>query len=756
MKLYPIIGLALTCGAVAPAFAQTCETTRNLTIVSATDEGFYEETHGPENTIDGDFDPDSRWSSESQGGARTLLLDLGAVQTLTAVDVAWYKGDSRKSTFAIEASVNGEDFTTVREVGQTGGATTEFERYDLDPVTAQYVRIVGTGNESNAWNSIVEIAATGCGTDVAAPSEPVLTPRRAAGGMFGLDPTAAPGANFDLQGWYITTPVDNDGDNRSDNVYENELAAGWTDPQYFYTDPATGGMVFVSTTNGARTSTNTNYSRTELRGMLRRGDDSIATRVDGGFPNANNWVFSSAPIEAQAAAGGVDGVMRATLSVNQVTRQGIDSQIGRVIIGQIHAKDDEPIRLYYRKLPQNKYGSIYFAHEPATGAEQWVEIIGSRANWAANPDDGIALDEVFSYEIRVDGVAEGDAIIPMLYVSIIRDDGTVIEAEPYDMRDSGFSVANEFMYFKAGAYSQNNSSPDPDRDFDRVTFFTLETEHDAPPVIEGGIPVPELLVEEVMVEDAVAGVVFNDSFADGDRSDSADATDANWWTTSSSSAIEIAPNALGLVSGSSGRGIRTVFEPQKLTVGQTLRASFDFVTPETVGVDRDSAFRIGLFDTAGRTELNGDLSASSSTPQPLYDGLPGYMMTFDVGMADASAAQIKLLRHNVDTQGRLLGTTKGYSALGGGGDAYVFEPNTAYSGVMSITRTDDGITLSGELHSGGALLSTFSIADADVAMETIGMLAFHTNSKTFGTSKDPNTADNGVDFTNVTVEVIDN
>ena len=100
-----------------------------------------------------------------------------------------------------------------------------------------------------------------------------------------------------------------------------------------------------------------------------------------------------APRSAQAKEGGVDGILKATLSVNQVTRLGEEYQVGRVIIGQIHAKDDEPIRLYYRKLPQNKFGAIYYAHEPATGKEQSIEIIGSRADRAPNPDDGSILAE---------------------------------------------------------------------------------------------------------------------------------------------------------------------------------------------------------------------------------------------------------------------------------------------------------------------------------------------------------------------------
>ncbi|WP_394155080.1 polysaccharide lyase family 7 protein [Loktanella salsilacus] len=482
LNLIKYIGIITASGVALPAYAQdACDSPRQLTIVSATDEGLYEETHGPENTIDGDMDAESRWSSESQGGPRTLLLDLGAEQNLTSVQIAFFKGDERKTKFAIETSLDGEAFETVIPEQQSGGTTGDFEAFELNSISAQFMRLTGFGNESNNWNSIVEIAAFGCGEQVEAPEQAVLTERRGRG-MFGLDPDAAPGENFDLSGWYMTTPADDDGDGISDSVYENELAAGWTDPRYFFTDAATGGMVFRTTPSGAKTSANTNYTRSELRGMIRRGDESISVRRDDGFPNANNWVFSSAPKAAQEAAGGVDGIMRATLAVNQVTRLGKDYQIGRVIIGQIHAKDDEPIRLYYRKLPQNKYGSIYYAHEPATGKEEWVELIGSRADVAANPDDGIALDEIFSYEIEVKGKQEGDAIIPMLHVKIIRDDGSEVIAEPFDMRDSGFSIEDEFMYFKAGAYTQNNSSPDPEMDFDRVTFYALDYEHGAPPV----------------------------------------------------------------------------------------------------------------------------------------------------------------------------------------------------------------------------------------------------------------------------------
>ena len=59
MKIIYLTCLGMALMPLSPALAQSaCEASGPLTIVSATDDGLYEETHGPENTIDGDFDPD--------------------------------------------------------------------------------------------------------------------------------------------------------------------------------------------------------------------------------------------------------------------------------------------------------------------------------------------------------------------------------------------------------------------------------------------------------------------------------------------------------------------------------------------------------------------------------------------------------------------------------------------------------------------------------------------------------------------------
>ena len=272
---------------------------------------------------------------------------------------------------------------------------------------------------------------------------------------------------IELDDWYLSIPSDEDGNGKSDSIKEIELAAGYTHPEYFYTS-ADGGIVMRSPSRGFKTSTNTNYVRVELREMLRRGNTNIGSTQG---VNANNWVFGHAPTSAQANAGGINGELNVTLAVNQVTTNGENYQIGRVIIGQIHANDDEPIRLYYRKLPNNSKGAIYFAHEPRTGNEVYVEMIGSRDNSTSNPADGIALDEKFSYTINA-----SDAL---LTVTITREGKDDVVAT-YDMTGSQYEDPDQYMYFKVGVYHVNNSS-DPSSDtgqFAQATFYEIRNSHD--------------------------------------------------------------------------------------------------------------------------------------------------------------------------------------------------------------------------------------------------------------------------------------
>ncbi|MCF2949550.1 polysaccharide lyase family 7 protein [Paraglaciecola aquimarina] len=413
-------------------------------IVSASDDGEFDATYEPSLVIDGNTTPASRWSS--LGANKALTLDLGSTKSLGSLKVKWFDGADRQSNFAVETSTDNSSWEKVLTEGISSGKHSGFEQVDLTKSNARYIKIVGLGNTENDWNSIVEVEAHSCeGAD---------------GQIVAEFPNEL---GIELIDWYLSVPTDEDNNGRSDSISEKKLAAGYTNSEFFYAS-ADGGIVMRSPSYGFKTSTNTSYVRVELREMLRRGNTAHNTQG----VNKNNWVFGSASASAQADAGGTDGELNVTLAVNNVTTTGENYQIGRLVIGQIHANDDEPIRLYYRKLPNNDKGSIYFAHESRAQNvdEAYVEMIGTRSNSASNPADGIALDEKFSYRINVTA--------NLLTVTIIREGKGDVVAE-YDMTGSLFDEDGQYQYFKVGVYHLNNSSDEDE--YAQATFYEIRNSH---------------------------------------------------------------------------------------------------------------------------------------------------------------------------------------------------------------------------------------------------------------------------------------
>ena len=247
-------------------------------------------------------------------------------------------------------------------------------------------------------------------------------------------------------------------------------------------------------------------------------------------------------------------------------------------------------------------------------------------------------------------------------------------------------------------------------------------------------------------------VLVNDSWADAGRNNGADPTDTDWWYSTSSSAIEVGANFLGLVSGGSGRGIHGTFASQTLGIGDSLRATYTFTTPATVGTARDAGFRIGFFDTTGKPGLAGDLNSSTASPNAIYNNLFGYMTDFDVG---TGTENIAFRERSNASSGQLLSTTADYTTLSTGGSLYSFAANTTYTGVLTITRTGAGsLDLTSTLFQGATQLSTYTASDASASTTSFGMLAFHANSVTFGSVSTVNTPDNGIDFSNVQIELL--
>ena len=407
----------------------------------------------PDLAIDGLITTESFWQNNS---SKTLTLDFNQSITIDNVAILWREHDQVITNFDVETSVDGITWVNVLSSKSSDTSVDTFEIYDLISSTAQYLRVTGNGDTIG----IIEIVANHCGDltdipgDIPAYVKPVLN-------------SSAQSNAIELIDWYLNTPeIDrvDDGVDIAVRIDEIDLANDYEDDFFF--PSADGGLVFAAPLAGGRTSSGTKFTRTELREMLRRGTESISTQ---GI-NQNNWVFDNATTDQQTRAAAVGGRLEATLSVDYVSISGDESQVGRVIIGQIHANDDEPIRLYYRKLPSNSKGAIYFAHEPQEGDDVYTEMIGTRSRSLPNPEDGIALGEVFSYVIDVTGTT--------LTVTISREGKDDLVAD-YDMSDSGYypSVNDEeqYMYFKAGVYNQNNTGYD--HDYGLATFYDITNTH---------------------------------------------------------------------------------------------------------------------------------------------------------------------------------------------------------------------------------------------------------------------------------------
>jgi hypothetical protein len=105
----------------------------------------------------------------------------------------------------------------------------------------------------------------------------------------------------------------------------------------------------------------------------------------------------------------------------------------------------------------------------------------------------------------------------------------------------------------------------------------------------------------------------------------------------------------------------------------------------------------------------------------------------------------------VNPTGRLVGTTTGFMNLTPSGPPgeYTFAPNTAYTGSFRLKRSSaTEMELTGTLGT-----ATHSLTDAFDSVK-IGMLAFWVNSNLFGSSNTPGETDNGLDFSNVTIEFL--
>ena len=104
-----------------------------------------------ESSFDGSLD--TRWSAE---GTQWITYDLGAVKPLRAVSIAWYKSDTRASSYTVQVSEDGINYKSVFS-GVSRSDSLDYNTCKFPAENARYVKIIGYGNSENNWNSISEI-----------------------------------------------------------------------------------------------------------------------------------------------------------------------------------------------------------------------------------------------------------------------------------------------------------------------------------------------------------------------------------------------------------------------------------------------------------------------------------------------------------------------------------------------------------------------------------------------------------------------
>jgi parallel beta-helix repeat protein len=110
-----------------------------------------QEPNYPENTMDGNLS--TRWSAE---GVQWIKYDLCQVHNISAMEMAFYYGDIRASNFKIETSNDDEKWKEIFD-GGSSGTSAGLESIDITESYGRYVKITGSGNSSNAWNSYTEV-----------------------------------------------------------------------------------------------------------------------------------------------------------------------------------------------------------------------------------------------------------------------------------------------------------------------------------------------------------------------------------------------------------------------------------------------------------------------------------------------------------------------------------------------------------------------------------------------------------------------
>jgi hypothetical protein len=228
-----------------------------------------------------------------------------------------------------------------------------------------------------------------------------------------LNPSCAPGGNFDLSKFSLQLPSGSAG--KVDSVSANKLKGcqGWSSDQYFFSAKDNGALVMKvpgsSTSSGCVTTPNSKHCRTELREASPQSWDSKSTT----------------------------NRLKATLSVKTADNSKYGTVIGQIKI------DDKVSKKPLAELFINKSGTITIgvSQIPDVSSLKMTEIGAAK------------IGETFSYELKYE---KGS-------LSVMINDAAA-------KKMSTGSIKSPPCYFKVGNYNQGDSPSE-------VEFYSIDIQH---------------------------------------------------------------------------------------------------------------------------------------------------------------------------------------------------------------------------------------------------------------------------------------
>lgn len=107
----------------------------------------------PAQLIDGDLS--TAWVADGDGAS--AIIDLGSVVPALAIDIAFAHGNGQTSYFDLAVSNDGESFAPLATGISSDTAAGSIFRIHVEGNAFRYLRIIGHGNNVDAWNRIAEI-----------------------------------------------------------------------------------------------------------------------------------------------------------------------------------------------------------------------------------------------------------------------------------------------------------------------------------------------------------------------------------------------------------------------------------------------------------------------------------------------------------------------------------------------------------------------------------------------------------------------